>query len=224
MWYFDKFYNTLLAYREEYGNVDIPQKYCVDGYRVGKEISCVRQGIRKVTEEQKQMLDAIGFIWRKRKHYPKRMSLDEVIVEILKYKDIYGDCSVPVTYISPDTGIYLGRIVNSLRTGNRKTTAEEKKRLDAIGFAWKSTNHKVGPVQLSNYLEEYRKEFGNYDVPNCYRNQDGVWLGKIVYLIRKGERSVNDVERKALNAIGFEWEPILVRRKVNKKQKIEQKE
>jgi len=54
-----------------------------------------------------------------------------------EYKEQHGDCLVPFWYITED-GISLGRIVSSIRNGDRKTNVKEKKMLDSIGFVWKA--------------------------------------------------------------------------------------
>ena len=66
---------------------------------------------------------------------------DKVIELLEEYKNEYGDLLVPARYCTVD-GINLGRIVSSIRKGARRTTAEEKAKLDELGFVWKVRNLK----------------------------------------------------------------------------------
>ncbi len=61
---------------------------------------------------------------------------DQVIELLEEYKNEHGDLFVPAKYCTVD-GIKLGSIVNNIRSGIRKTTAEEKEKLDELGFVWK---------------------------------------------------------------------------------------
>lgn len=68
------------------------------------------------------------------RHTPKT---NKKMLELLEeYKREHGDLLVPAKYCSTD-GIKLGSIVSNIRTGARKTTAEEKAKLDELGFVWK---------------------------------------------------------------------------------------
>ena len=62
---------------------------------------------------------------------------DQVIILLQEYKEQHGDCLVPFRYVTED-GIRLGHIVNSIRSGNKKTSEEEKTILDSLGFVWKA--------------------------------------------------------------------------------------
>lgn len=61
----------------------------------------------------------------------------ERIVELLQiYREKHGNCLVPQKYITED-GINLGLIVRDIRSGKRKTSEEEKAKLNNLGFVWK---------------------------------------------------------------------------------------
>ena len=65
-----------------------------------------------------------------------RRTFDEVIKLLEEYKREYGDCLVPSKYCTAD-GVKLGNFVHNIRRGGRKTTLEEKARLDELGFVWR---------------------------------------------------------------------------------------
>lgn len=54
-------YEMLKLYREEYGNVLVPQAYEVDDYKLGIWVSNQRSG--ELNEKQVELLDEIGFVW-----------------------------------------------------------------------------------------------------------------------------------------------------------------
>lgn len=66
----------------------------------------------------------------------KRTPLYKVIELLEEYKKERGTLLVPHRY-STRYGIKLGRIVSNIRAGSRKVTADEKERLDKLGFVWK---------------------------------------------------------------------------------------
>ena len=128
---FEEFYNELIKYKEEHGVCSFPENYSKDGSNYGRIQSNIRDGGRYVNAEQRRMLNEIGFVWKVR----VVTSFDEVILLLEKFKAEHGHCLVPAKYVTED-GINLGGIVRNIRSGNRKTSNEQKKRLDDIGFVW----------------------------------------------------------------------------------------
>ena len=49
---------------------------------------------------------------------------DQVIKLLQEYKEQHGNCLVSQAYVTED-GIRLGKIVSSIRSGNRKTNATQ---------------------------------------------------------------------------------------------------
>ena len=64
------------------------------------------------------------------------VSFDKVIELLEEYQNEHGDLLVPARYCTAN-GIKLGSIVSDIRRGGRKTTVEEKAKLDELGFVWK---------------------------------------------------------------------------------------
>ena len=64
------------------------------------------------------------------------IKFEQIIISLKAYKEKYGDCLVPRYYIT-EYGVHLGRIVSSIRAGNRKTSESEKAELNELGFVWK---------------------------------------------------------------------------------------
>lgn len=65
-----------------------------------------------------------------------KVHFDNVIQLLKEYKQEYGDLLVPARYCTTD-GIKLGAIVQSIRSGKRRTSWKEKAKLAQLGFVWK---------------------------------------------------------------------------------------
>lgn len=60
--------------------------------------------------------------------------------------------------------------------------------------------------QFYKKLLEYKKEHGNCLVPTRYVTSDGYRIGNSIISIRNGDIRINEIERKALDEIGFVWQ------------------
>ncbi|MBO5141676.1 MAG: helicase associated domain-containing protein, partial [Clostridia bacterium] len=171
----------------------------VNGVKLGSIVHTIRKGDRKTTVEEKAKLNELGFVWK----CHDVLSFDEVLELFKEYKEEHGNLLVPFNYVTAD-GIYLGRIVDSIRTGNRKTTAEEKNILNELGFVWKC--HDVLSFdEVLERLKDYKEEYGNLLVPKKYVTTDGTKLGGIVQRIRRGKRKTTVEEKAKLDELGFVW-------------------
>ena len=130
---FEEVFNLLKEYKEEHGHCNVPSDYKVGTINLGDIVSNIRGGKRKTTNDQKAMLDSIDFVWKIHDHN-SHTSFDEVVNLLEKYKEQHGHCDVP-QQCKVGT-VNLGKIVGEIRIGSRKTTAEQKAKLDSIGFVW----------------------------------------------------------------------------------------
>ena len=197
---FGKVLELLKAYKNEHGDLLVPNKYCtVDGIKLGSIVQSIRTGNRKITSDERAKLDELGFVWK----CIERVSFDEVVELIKAYKNEHGNLLVPAKYYTVD-GTKLGKIIQSIRTGNRKITSEEKAKLDEIGFVWKCIE-RISFDEVVELLKTYKNEHGNLFVPDRYCTVDGIKLGSIVQSIRTGLRRTTAEEEKTLNELGFVW-------------------
>ena len=128
-----KVIELLKEYKEKHNNLLVPRNYCtVDGVKLGDIVHNIRIGNRKPTSEERAKLNALGFVWE----CHVKLSFDEVVELLKEYKKEKGNLLISKRYRTPD-GIKLGNIVVNIRTGARKTTLEEKARLNELGFVWK---------------------------------------------------------------------------------------
>jgi len=121
--------NELLAYKAEYGDMLVPQKWPSGlGSWVSQQKLYASNG--NLSGERRKKLDDIGFPWENRK--PKA-DWDDRFNELLAYKAEHGNFDVPRSW---PTG--LGNWVGNQRTAkrNNKILPERDKRLEEIGFVW----------------------------------------------------------------------------------------
>ena len=197
---FDEVVELLKEYKEEHGNLLVPNSYCtVDGIKLGSIVSHIRSGVRKTTEEEKAKLNEIGFVWKLKEMY----SFAKVVEVLEEYKNEHGNLLIPEKYCTVD-GIKLGSIVSTIRVGGRRITAEEKAKLDEIGFVWKC-RESFSFSEIIALLEEYKNEHGDLLVPSKYCTVDGIKLGNIISTIRVGDRKMTVEEKTKLDEMGFVW-------------------
>ena len=66
---FDTFISYLQEYKQEYGNLLVPNRYESGGYKLGRKVGHIRQDYKagRLTQEQIDQLNAMGFVWEVRK-------------------------------------------------------------------------------------------------------------------------------------------------------------
>ena len=149
-----------------------------------------------------------------RKPRGKAISFEEIVRMFEEYKNEYGHMYIPISYVTKD-GFNLGTMVNSIRSGNRKTTPKQKQILDELGFIWNIRDVKVLPLysrpcnytfeEIFEALVEYKNANGNLMIPQLYVTEKGMKLGTIASGYRHGSKKLTDEQRKKLNDIGFVW-------------------
>ena len=61
---FKEVYQLLVKYVEEHGNCNVPQKYVTpEGVCLGQIVASMRSGNRKVSDNEREKLDSIDFVW-----------------------------------------------------------------------------------------------------------------------------------------------------------------
>lgn len=199
---FEEIYALLLDYRARYGHCLVPKDFVTDkGDRLGVYVCRLRwkNGIR-ITNEQKRLLNSIGFVWN-RIHYKR--SFNEIYELILEYKSTHGDCLIPATYVTED-GEKLGVAVMNIKARKSKLSSDEIKALDDIDFVWQIRDRKKFN-EVYKLLLEYKQEFGDCKVPYSYVTEDGTKLGRIVANIRSRQMKLPEEQVKTLDSIGFIW-------------------
>ena len=192
---FDKFYRHLVEYKKKYGNLLIPAKYEIDGYRIGPKINQIRSSNIKLDDKQIKMLNDLGFVWD-----AKSFDFDTFYNYLVEYKEKYGDLLIPFQY--EINGYKLGNRINSIRTGHIKLDDKQIKMLNDLGFVWDAKSFDFNT--FCQYLVEYKEKYGNLLIPFKYEI-DGYKLGKRINNIRSSNIKLDDKQIKMLDDLGFVW-------------------
>jgi hypothetical protein len=188
--------NHLKIYRDRVGNCRVPAPHVENGYRLGSWVSLQRKYKDKLTEDQKQRLDEIGFDWSVFSTNWERG------FDCLKiYRDRIGHCHVPYRHI--ENGFDLGRWVWAQKKNENTLSEERRKKLDELGFSWDFYNWEEGFA----HLKAYRDREGDCDVPVSHLEK-GFSLGKWVRTQRKRRNRLLGSQLERLEAIGFDWDYI----------------
>ena len=146
----DKAYRAACQYKKANGNLDIPVAYTTaDGIALGRWIR--RQKTAKLTDERRNKLDALGFVWEKEDPWMEKFCL------LKAYYEHYGHTKIPSNYVVE--GVWLRKWLaeqvarlNERPTGRNKTvkklTQEQIKCLRSVGIVPDSKTAKSRPRQI----------------------------------------------------------------------------
>lgn len=206
-------FNLLLAYKKEFGNLDITVSQVYKGESIGKIVANIRARYRenRLSKDQIEKLESIGFIWEASR---KNKTLSKYLEILTEYKQEFGTLSGISTVMPRYKGVRLYDVIMSIRRkyAANELSAEFKKCFDDLGFEWESVNSSKEPVSITSFDEWfylfccYKQEFGNLDIKyNCiYKGKN---LGNAVKRFRNKYASgtLTSDEFSRLNSIGFIW-------------------
>lgn len=141
-------YPEILKYKDEYGHPNIPL-----GSKAGRQCQTLRRlHIQdKLTAEEVEWLNALGFTWHSLEEVYKYADFDEVFDRMMDYEARHPESNFQIPKKckeDPELGAWVTGI---RRLGKDGVNPDHERRLDAVGFAWKS-NRKCG----SKFMEQYR--------------------------------------------------------------------
>ena len=116
-----------------------------------------RRSKLKLSQEQRDALDAIGFDW-----VPFETAWNEMYVRMKEYKDLHSDCYVPQNH----TDATLYSWVEEQRTNHERLTEHQRNALNEIDFDWDP--HETEWCAMYERLVEYKEKHGNCRVPHNY--------------------------------------------------------
>ncbi|CAK9096897.1 Probable helicase A859L, partial [Durusdinium trenchii] len=173
----ESWYDRLLHYKEEKGDILVPHAYKTpDGHSLGFWVSNQRaaKAKGKLAAERVALLDEQGFVWSV---YNSRESWEGWYDRLRHYKEEYGDVLVPYAHKTPD-GYSLGSWVSIQREAKAKgkLAAEHVALLDEQGFVWSVVSRESWEGWYDR-LRHYKEETGDVLVPHAYKTPDGHSLG-----------------------------------------------
>ncbi|KAG9403532.1 hypothetical protein AC1031_006172 [Aphanomyces cochlioides] len=221
---------ALATYNRVFGHLCVPKMFVVPAndaewekdlwnFRLGSAVDHIRSGLTTVSDEHREALDAMGFVWDAHEYQWGRY-----ILALETYKAIYGDVLVHCKFVVPENNaewpettwnLNLGAFVHDLRTEltSRSLKDERRAELDALGFVWAALDYQLH--RNIRALERYKQLHGNLLVPLRFvvPSNDPDWpedfadihLGHFVGNIRSGVKNLTPSERETLDAMGFVW-------------------
>jgi superfamily II DNA or RNA helicase len=195
-------YAHLAAYKNKHGDALVPQgaKALGGTYRLGQWIGVQRRKATTISSEQRQRLDALGFVWD-----VLSAQWEEGYAHLAAFTNKHGHARVPFRAKSLDGTYGLGQWVSNQRKTATTISAEQRQRLDALGFVWD-----VFSAQWDEgyaHLAAYKKEHGDALVPSGAKSLDGTYrLGQWVSNQRATATTMSPARRERLDALGFVWD------------------
>lgn len=209
-----RYYEAAKRYFVEKGNLDVEARYVTEDHiPLGQWLANLRiqekAGARSryLTEERKEMLNALGMIWSKLDYYWERN-----FAAAVEYFKENGHLNVPTTYVSSD-GIRLGTWISNIRTLNAgkkmrgtRPTKEQIARFNAIGMVWSNNVENKWEKGFSE-AREYAIKHKTLIMSNTYVSPSGYNLG--VWLVRQNkmlkEGKLSSERKQRLDCLGVEW-------------------
>lgn len=198
------------TYSETHGDLNVPAAYKTpDGIRLGAWLAQLRtwrkNQIRQsyLTAERIAALDAIGMIWNVTGFLWQRN-----FFACMMYYHSRGNLDVPLNYVTAD-GIRLGLWLNNIRNAYKgvnpayRLTEEQIFALNGIGMLWDRKNDRLWEKGYHAAVE-YRREYGDLNVPAGYKTMDGYRLGAWICNQREREE-MPERRRRLLDALGMIW-------------------
>lgn len=200
---FDYVYELLVHYKAEKGNLEVPIACSYHGYNLGNCVHNIRNGRLKLSDEERDKLDSIGFIWRKRK-FSHRHTVEEICELLDAYQKEYGNLIFHYDYETKD-GIKLGCMLYKIDIGERKLSDDDKKKMEEYPYQIVKKSSKMYFEEFFSYVLRFVEEYHHCKIPQSYVTKDGVKLGRIAASFQYGLREITDEQKKRLEDIGFEF-------------------
>jgi superfamily II DNA or RNA helicase len=197
--FWDERYGQLLAYKEHFGNCDVPQ--VGEHPALGQWCRSQRRTFTKgeLSPERISRLDEIGFVWS-----IFDRDWEEMFGELVAYKDRLGDIGELIDWQeNAKLGKWCSRQRQFYKEG--RLSAERIKRLEELRFVW-DLDETIWEKSFQE-LNAYKKQYGYC---NVIRSGEHAKLSKWSTVQRrafnKGKLSPQRIAR--LEAIGLMWDPI----------------
>ncbi len=204
----DVWFGKLKSFKERFGHCKIPQNGEDSG--LARWTSRQRQQKDKLTSDQLNRLDHIGFVWD-----IAALAWDEMFAKLVAFKERIGHCNVESKW----EGDYsLGPWVSAQRTRKNKGVLSKERisRLEQLGLVWDYQRVKGEETWLNWYrkLEDYTKKHGDPHVLRTYSDKrlaSWVWnqrMRRKGTMKRKGKKIdlITPEQITLLDILGFHWD------------------
>jgi len=198
-------FQRLKDYVESHGNARVPGSYIVPtvGFKLGRWVNMQRDRNASLDEEQRQLLDSVGFVWNE-----MDFRWDDGFDHLKKYFSSHENANVPYVYVDPGDQYPLGRWVASQRKNPHRLVGDRRSRLERLDFNWGDQDRRW--IEGFNHLETYVVNYGNADVPTTFVDPDdqfnlGSWVSNQRQYAKSSKSPLSDERRQRLESLGFIW-------------------
>lgn len=201
-------YRYAQDYYKRHGHLNMLRSYkCADGYALGVWVFNYRNAYNgnrspvEITQEQIQLLEAIGMEWKPDAAWDKKYS------EIKTYFDTHN--GLPSVKSESEAEQKCAQWLQNQRKSYRLgyLTESKLKRLAEIGITEEWLAPQRTPFEKGYLIAKaHYDECGSLDVPTNFQHQSGFWLGSWVDKIRKKKDELTVEQIEQLDEIGFVWE------------------
>ena len=211
----EEYYREAAAFREKEGHLEIPAGFVTpQGLFVGSWLQTQRRIYMgkipgQLSEEQIKRLEALGIRWES--HSDRQW--DKYYAQAARYYEENGNLDVKLSYVTEE-GVRLGIWLNNLRqyrqNGSRMLSKKRQNQLEQIGMIWDKLAFKWERGCMA--AQEYRKRYGNLEVPAGYVTEEGFRLGIWIAAQRQNRRGGNKgalpltkEQIARLDGLGMNW-------------------
>jgi superfamily II DNA or RNA helicase len=192
----EKGFHYLTRYKKRTGHCRVAADHIENGFRLGQWVQKRRERPNILSDDQKRMLNDIGFVWN---------AIDDRWETGFRYLTIYcereGHCRVPAKH-KEKNGFRLGQWVSVQRL-NTALSENRRQRLNNLGFIWNP--HDAVWEEGFQHLKAFVKEHNHCRVPTGYKSKDGYRLGKWTVNQRSKCEALSSERKAQLDALGFIW-------------------
>jgi len=196
----DERYGELLAFKQTYGNCDVPGKWSQNRYLaawVATQRKLYDKG--KLSPERTKRLELLGFDLE-----PFDSKWDERFAALSAYKLKHGNCNVPseskempelATWCSTQRYNYV----------NNQLLPNRIERLEQIGFVWRPID--AAWEEMFTALAVYKQTYGNCNVPKKWKPNPKLATWCVHQRTDYQRNKLSAVRIQRLEELGFEWVP-----------------
>lgn len=186
----------LQQYRRANGNCDVPNRWR-QNTKLATWVSNQRSRKERLTAEQIQRLDELGFTWN-----AHESTWEKGYAQLKQYQEQKGDCRVPQNWLeNPQLANFV--VVQRQARKKNRLSEDQIRMLDALGFIW--DGWVAVWEQRYDELCEYKATHSDCNVPNEF--PENLALGRWVAVQRAFKRRglLNEDRIRRLNELNFEW-------------------
>lgn len=196
-------FSALQSFYKREGHLRAPADHLENQIRIERWAVDQRRRKNKLTSEQLNRLNAIGFSWD-----PVAHLWEHGFAKLLEFRKREGHCQVE--HSVAENGFKLGMWVLRQRQEMKRGTLppEKIRRLDSVDFSWDPVAEKWEAA--FNALTLFQKEHGHCRVPENFESDKlgfklGLWVSNLRIAKTKGRLPPERMRR--LDSLAFSWDP-----------------